>query len=151
MADLTRTHRWLRYVPDLGDNRELAAPFYVEVASGLTKVQLSDYHAALRAWGETKHELEAFAAATTELLTPYVRMGREPLSVQGRRVLDLGAYIALGMEVMGESPVLELLRVVREYNELGGPKVLFSAPPSGGTSSTPAPSTGRAGEPMAPR
>lgn len=151
MAELTRTHRWLRYVPDLGDNRELPAPFYLEVASGLTKVQLVEYHEALAAWSKVKHEPEAFAAATTELLAPYVRMGREPLSVQGKPVEDLGAYVALGMEVMGESPVLELLRVVREYNELGGPKVLFSAPPSGGTSSTPATSTGRAGEPTAPR
>lgn len=146
MANLTRTHKWLRYVPDIGDNRELPAPFYLEVASGLTKVELSEYHEAFGAWAQEKcASEEAFLDSVLRLLAPLVRMGTEPLLVRGRPVPTLRDFLALAMDVMGESPVLEVLKAVRDYNTLGGPKVLFSALPSGGTAGIPTPSTERAG------
>lgn len=141
MADLQRTYRWLRYVPDLGDNRELPKPFFLELTSGLTTVEMVEFHRRVSEWGKAKHEtLEDFVEATFRLLEPHVRMGKEPLSLRGKPVPTLKDFVALGLEVLGESPVLELLRVVREYNELGGPKVLFFGPPSGGSTTTPSPS-----------
>ncbi len=150
MANLTRTYRWLRYIPDLGDNRELPKPFYLELTSGLTKLALAGFYERLRVWSEEKHEgAEAFVEATTALLSPHVRMGAEPLSLEGRPITTLREYIAMGLDVLGESPVLELVRMVREYNELGeGPKLVFFERPSGGTSTTPIPSTERAASEM---
>ena len=42
MPSLTRSFRWERFVPDLGENRELAKPFFLEIASGLSILERKD-------------------------------------------------------------------------------------------------------------
>ena len=50
MADLKRTHRWERYAPDIGDNREQpdGQRLELEVASSLTHEQFAEWESALR-------------------------------------------------------------------------------------------------------
>ncbi len=146
MATLSRLHRWLQYVPDLGDNRELPQPFYLEVASGLTKLQLADYFERMRGWSQARHEsTEGMVEGLEALLAPHVRMGKEALVIDGAPVTSLRAYLALVANLLGESPLFEMLRLVPEYNQvMEGPKATFSARLSGGSASTPTPSTERA-------
>lgn len=178
MPNLTRTYRWERFEPHLGDNLELPPErrFYLEVASGLTKEQLEAFEratvtvdlvasaekelqperdrmeavqkdpastseqvtAALEEWA-TKFQNavnQALAAHFERALTPVVRLGAEPLTVDGTAITTLRAYLDLIVKLGGQYNLRELASTVRGYNTLEGAKALFSERPSGGGSST---------------
>lgn len=137
MANLTRTHRWARYVPDLGDNRELERPFFLRVASGLTLEELAAFEQQLVDLGMIGGEgVATFANRLAAWLQPYVLMGEEPLSVKGQPVASLAEYLALTLSVAGHDALIELFTVVRDYNSVGPKAQLFSGPPSGGNGTT---------------
>src|SRR5687768_12435301 len=104
--------RWERYVPALGNNRELEKPFFLKVRAGLTKPEFEAYREAERAFWRRQAQGEAetpaaenveaaLEGATTPAESPLdmlekalarvVEMGTEPLSVNGVAVTTLRA------------------------------------------------------------
>jgi len=134
MAELTRTFKWEKFVPDLGDNRNLEKPFFFEVASGLSKLEFKE---AMGIWSQlagTEADMCAKAAAS---LAPYVRLGSEPLSVSGQPITTLEAYLALTIEQPSMSGWMELAMAIKYLNSLDGTRELFFARPFGGFTFTP--------------
>lgn len=156
MAEISRTFRWQRFVPDLGDNRDLPKPFYLEVAVGITREQLDQLLAA----GKELHEkayvdgpagVVAAVDDLAKMLSPFIRMGKEPLVVDGKTVASLRDYLELCASMPNLVNALELPMAVRFCNQLGGDQELFFERLSGGFSSTPAPNGARAGSQGAAR
>ena len=153
MADLTRTHRWESFVPDLGDNRAQPKPFFLLIASGLTKENLRAFHASLDALGARMVEVADDAAridAWAEVFAPYVQMGDEPLVIDGKPIATLRDYLALLLvEVQGQYNTIELSLALADYNSFQGTRRLFFERLSGGPLSTPALSSEKAAPPRA--
>jgi hypothetical protein len=143
MPTLTRTYRWERFEPHLGNNLELPPKqrFYLEVASGLTKAQLEAFGVEHRkAFGASA---EATVDPMTAELSKHVRMGSEPLIVDGVQVATLRDYVALCFSSPGLFNYMELAEAVVEFNSVSGTFSHFSAWRSGGTSGTRAQSAER--------
>ena len=144
MAELSCLNRWERFVPDLGDNRTLLRPFYLEVASGLPRVQLEAFTDALAKVLESsptateREKVEAWAAA----FAPYVRFGREPLVLAGKPIAGLADYFEALFSMSGSYNHLELGHVVRDFNSFEGTRRLFFERLSGGLAGTPGQSSG---------
>lgn len=144
MASLDRLFRWERYVPDLGGNRELPQPFYLEIASGLTKQQLGDVFDAVtlaqRSAESENQTLAEYLTATipgvAAALDGVVRLGKEPLTVQGSPVSSLTEYLLLAVHTPGQVSFLEVLQALGEFNSAEGARRLFSARHSGGLATT---------------
>lgn len=192
MPNLTRTYRWERFEPHLGDNLELPPErrFYLEVASGLTKEQLAKFELdaktkILTDEAVAKHapekerllELEKAGAPAAEIaeglarwvddvdrsitdclvehfikvLEPVVRLGAEPLTVDGRAITTLAEYLRLITEVRGRYNLTELSSMVHWYNSREGSAELFYERLSGGGASTLARKTGATGSQRAGR
>lgn len=150
MAELKRLWRWERFEPDLGDNRELERPFFLEIAVGLTKLQLQELRDALdqsreRPVPEGVSPAEAHAAVLAELLEPYVRLGAEPLHANGKQVQSLGEYLALCAQLVDTANLMEVMLAVRQANSMSGEKSLFFERLSGGFTSMGSPRNGKAG------
>jgi len=143
MPTLTRTYRWERFEPHLGDNLELPAGrrFYLELASGLSKAQLEAFGMAHRE--AMKETPEASVAPTAKALESYVRLGAEPLVVDGQPVDTLEKYVGLCFSTPGLFNLVELTNTLAEFNSLGGTFSHFSAWRSGGVSGTRAQSAER--------
>lgn len=145
MAKLEYLHRWHRLVPDIGGNKELPAPFFLEVASGLSveaTVALSaDLQEAHKRVAETQGaSRKDLAEALAGVLSRAVRMGSEPLEVAGKPVTTLAEYIEMTLAHVGAVGYLEITQSVRDLNSVDGVQALFFARHSGGTATTPAPS-----------
>ncbi len=145
MAELSHLNRWERFSPDIGDNRSLKAPFYLEVASGLPRVQLEAFSEGLTAAveeaaaaGSEREKAEVYAKA----FAPYVRMGREPLCIGGKAYPTLADYLELITSMAGSYNHLELGHAVRDFNSVAGTRRLFFERLSGGSTGTPSPSNG---------
>lgn len=166
MPDLKRMFEWRRWEPGLGGNRELPvnARFYFELGVGLTKVEiraldkaihadvdLSDERKAIEELGATEmtgEEKEAAlvvivakvdakkAAHLAAALEPYVRMGAEPLRLNGVDIKTVGDYLAAVASEEGEFHATELVQALRNLNKIEGTRELFSERLSGGTSTT---------------
>lgn len=154
MAELKRTFRWQEYKPDIGENRELEKPFALEVAVGLTKEKLDELLALgkritekLYAQGSLDEQLDDL----TKMLEPFVRLGPEPLIVNGARVEDLRGYLKLCASMPDLVNMLEVPMAVRMVNSLGGPQELFFERLSGGFSTTRSRSAAKAGSQGAAR
>jgi len=166
MAALSSLIRWQQYQPDIGENRSLARPFFVEIAVGLTKPNLQalsdvseppllpprDESAPAVTPEELEAALQARVDALAAALAPYVRMGTEPLSVDGVAVDTLPKLLKLytGLAA-GPVALLELPSAVRWFNTAGGATQLFFERLSGGFASTTPGNTGRAGSQRAAR
>lgn len=154
MPNLDSLIRWQPYAPDLGENRESKRPFYVELAVGLTKAdlaQLGESVSALaeepadaanenkgaRTEDEMRARLEADADTLARALTPWVRLGKEPLSVNGEAVDTLPKLLRLYTRISGGAvAMLELATALRFFNTAGGKTQLFFERLSGGSVST---------------
>lgn len=149
MANLTRTWSWEKWVPPLGDNPG-NKPFYLELASGLTKEQLSGFQDGFSKAMEPPPEVEgdrwrAWAEQLAGAFGHAVRLGAEPLRLvdeQGAVAFEVKALADFFLLLLqGPRTVLfELSRALVTYNTLGGQVELFYARHSGGTGTTPAPS-----------
>lgn len=136
MPNLTRTYRWMRYVPELGDNREQPKPFFLRVASGLPLTKLAELEEGFTSLTRDWANPEELANHLALLLSPYIHFGDEPLSVEGKPVETLGAYLELVIGLAGHQAFLELFETLRSYNTFTPKDALFSGRPSGGSAST---------------
>lgn len=166
MPDLNSAIRWVRYEPDLGENRKQKSPFFLEVASGLTKRELENLATRVKdatavkgpppAEGEDAEAwLDAARDAQAERLAAsyegVVKVGSEPLSLKGKPVTGLVGYLRLIITQQGFFLLRELAAAVRNANSLEGVEALFSERHSGGFSFTGDPSAVKEESPTAAR
>jgi hypothetical protein len=145
VANLDNLIRWQEFRPDLGENRNLARPFYVELAVGLTKPDLQRLAEALDTLSKTEvtegadpvaHN-EARAEKLAGALGEWVRMGPESLTVNGEAIDTLPKLLKLYARVSaGSVAMLELATALRWFNSTGGTTQLFFERLSGGSVST---------------
>jgi len=166
MTTLKRRHAFKRWVPDLGENRELPEreQLALDLAVHLTLQQMEDLNSdfakipdvpmdALRARfdaASTDEEREAInretsdvvmgalARARTQALEPYVRIVGGPHTVNGTPLETVGDYVLLAQTARDGGTLMlgELLSALRAFNSLRGPDELFSLRRSGGSVST---------------
>lgn len=143
MANLETLIRYQRFAPDLGANRELEKPFFVELAVGMTKLQLKALADTVdtvdeKATGMGDEEyLEHAVKKMADALAPYVKMGTEPLVVNGKRIETLSELLTLYATLAsGPAAMLELSTALRWFNSIGGATALFFERLSGGSVST---------------
>lgn len=174
MANLKLEMRFEKYVPVVGGNDKLQVPFYFDLACGLTRAQMNALDKAVsaiferevkEAWeslGElpkdsspeqrAEHEearaalmLEAEIKGIARVLEPYVKIGAEPLTIDGQPIRTLEQYFRAVALVADQAAMEEPLRALRLANSLGGAQVVFSKRPSGGSTGTRSQPNGSAG------
>ena len=164
MPDFSVLHRWERFAPDLGDNRQRpdGDRLWLEVKSSMTRAELvafdrgfkelhlartarlEQYMSDLKADGADRealkvaYESEVDALVTkgyTDALSPVVRLvGRHTLS--GAPVSTLGEYLGAVAGLSDGYNILELAAAVKDANSVGGSTQLFSGRRSGGWAGT---------------
>lgn len=146
MANLT-TKRWERYVPDLGDNRELpeGQRLELEVATGLTAAEMQALAEATRAvTGDDA------IAALGAVLEPYVRV-RGAHTINGADVRTLPEYLKAVASLADGYSVAEVTTALVRANTLTRDDEVFSQRQSGGWVSTPRRAAANVGAPTAGR
>jgi hypothetical protein len=153
MANLDNLIRWQEFKPDLGENRRLKKPFHVLLAVGLSKLDLQRLMDSLEALkqkppeeGEAQtsapelSEEQAANAAAEKLaaaLAPFVKLGSEPLTVNGEAIDTLAKLLKLYAQLpAGGAATLELAWALRYFNGIGGQSELFFERLSGGVAGT---------------
>ena len=129
MANLSRSFRWEKYTPDIGDNLEQpdGARLELEVASGLSAERVAEYRAAMQGVASGPGFVESLLAA----LTPYVRLVGTH-TIEGKPVTNLAEFVAVVGGMSGVYNVRELVNLVGDYNSAEGTSELFSKRHSGG-------------------
>jgi hypothetical protein len=129
MAGLTLA-KWARYEPSIPGNADLPAGerFYLELHAGMSTVA---FGALLEALKDAKD-----AAAVAAALSPSVRLGAVPLTLDGESVDTLEKYVAAISEQRGSPLLFELQERLVWFNSYGGTRELFCVRPFGGTAST---------------
>lgn len=148
MPSLTRSFRWERFIPDLGDNREQEKPFFIEIASGLSILERKDVVDAVRVAQTSSYTegmgpeeyLKASAPVVATALQGIVRMGSEPLTVGGKSITSLAEYLEFVLAFPGSPNWFEILKAIVDFNSADGARALFFARHSGGLSGIPDPS-----------
>lgn len=150
MPSFDHAWRWVRLEPELGDNRKLpeAKRFFLEVAAGLTKDQMQALFEGLAEKTKTRNvegkEMEdifrEYAADLAAAFGPFVRMGSEPLRINGAEVKTLADYFGVGVRQKAQPIITELFAAVRTANSVEGTRELFSGRHSGGFTFTGEPS-----------
>lgn len=155
--------RWVRYEPTLPGNLDLpdGKRFYLELLSGMTKAQLFAMNEALKTRVRlgldgkprmpTPGEEEEDVCRLAEVAAGVIRLGSEPLTIDGVEVKELVDYLRPVRQQMAEYWFDELFGRLLEINRTEGMKAVFSVRPSGGSSGTPDPSSAsKANQPAAP-
>lgn len=156
MPNLSRI-KWSRFEPDIDNNRHLpeGQRFYMELARGLSKEEMAAFRASFfqsqisdGLEGEALKKAEAdWRDARVASLLPHVRLGKTPLVLDGgEAVATVAQYLGLFAEQASLYQWIELARELMHINSVAGNEALFSARPSGGSSSTADQSSAR-GEP----
>jgi len=129
MAGLTLS-RWARYEPSIPGNSDLvvAERFHLELCAGMSTVA---FGALLEALKDAKD-----AAAVATALSPSVRLGVVPLTLDGEAVDTLEKYVTAISEQRGSPLLFELQERLVWFNSYGGTRELFCVRPFGGTAST---------------
>ena len=133
MANLTRLFRWERFAPNIGDNLELPEEerLHLEVASGLTREQMLNLSAAVKAVDWT--DRATVARQYAELYAPYVRLvGKHTVDGAPLETLEQLFALALTQADAGLYVLREVMVTLMEFNSLEGSLKLFSARRSGG-------------------
>lgn len=169
MADLTGTMRWLQYPPDLFGNRSLERPFYFDVAASLSKEQMRVLKAALTAPAAALEPLPVDATEEQRdardetiraevvgryavAMEPFVKLGNEPLVIDGKRLGTLREYFDLvTTKVAGTGAFFEVSSALFDANTLSTDQLFRFGRPSGGFTSTTGPNSGRGGSGPAAR
>ena len=165
MADIDGLHRWERFAPDVGDNRQRpeTGRLWLEIKSSATRLELLAFERALKElhrlraakvkeYLATAHSETATAEAFTNDLEAIVLAGYaaalEPMArlvgkhtLSGAPVATLAEYVAAISALSDGYNVLELVAAVKEANSVGGSTELFSGRRSGGWVGTLAPSS----------
>jgi len=110
----------------------------------LEKLPKEERRAAFAAWQETTAVavLEAEIVGVSAALEPWVKMGAEPLNIDGQPIRTLEQYMRAVSQVADQAAMEEPLRALRAANSLGGAQVVFSKRPSGGSTGTRSPGNG---------
>jgi len=154
MAILSRTYRWEKFAPDLGENLSLPpeARLHLEIASGISAKQLDDVmHGLKAAWeagraeGDAKEKEQLVLNSFSAALEPVVRVVGTN-SVAGADVRTLREYVGVVASMRGRYNLDELTRALMAFNSLEGTEKLFSERHSGGLLTTRALSAAKAGE-----
>jgi hypothetical protein len=162
MPDLTNTTRWVEYVPDLLGNRACERPFYFEVSGSLSRAQLDALRAAVSkrsaldppGEGATDEAVKAYREATrlelvaryATALEPFIRLGDEPLTVEGVAIKTLADYLDFATsKLTGLATFTEPWQALLAANTMDARTPFFSAQLSGGFTFTTGQNTARAG------
>ncbi len=168
MANFERLFHFEKFVPNLGNNRELLTDqLTLDLAVGLTKVQLRAFARGPKEANEApagslsvdeaqlqgsalelariRLQNEAFKTKLAELWGPYVKMGPGNHSVEGVPITSLRDYLSLVVDQPGIFNLIELREEVMRLNSVEGTRALFSDAPAGGSTSTRRPSVGLEG------
>ena len=147
---LTR-FKWVEYVPDIGNNRELEAPLTLEVRTGLTRKELQAYaegvakaYKATAALADrddvTLEEYDAAQAtdraAMVAALDGFVRL-KGKHTFDGKPLETMEHYLEALATFVTVAPVKELLGLVSFLNTFTEQDALFSERLSGGLATTP--------------
>lgn len=153
MADITRTYRWEKFAPDLGNNLELeeAKRFYLEIASGLPPARLVQFEEDIGKAAKAENVAES-AALYTAAMNGLVRVVGEN-TIAGTPVNTIKDYVALLIGTPETSVdlfnLIEVTVALREFNSLTGQARLFWRRHSGGLLSTPGQSVAKSASPTA--
>lgn len=143
MADLS-SKKWVRYEPSIPGNAELpeAQRFYLEVQAGLSVLEYSDASKTFfDVWSTIKRDDPQLGAKLAEPLAPFVRLGKEPLTLNGEPVVDLASYIQTFAQTIGAPLLVELIGCFGWHNSYEGQRVVFSVRSFGGSTGTASPQT----------
>lgn len=137
--DISITHRWRRLVPDIGDNLKAAKPFFLEVAEGVTNDRMErllsgDKAIVKESAAKTREEL---AGVMAQVVDGLVRLGTEPLTINGEKVETVEQYLLIAARSSNCYLWFELVGTLIQLNTLAGGMELFWQRQSGGTSTTP--------------
>ncbi len=149
MANLTRRFTWKKWAPDIGENLELEGGpvLFLEIATGLTREQLSDlatallkardvpYVKAVIPEGATAAEAQpahdeagrVYLAQLREVvhsaLKPYVRVFDGPHTVDGQQLANLDDYLKLIEQTgdVGISARQDIEEALVRFNSAEGP------------------------------
>lgn len=121
--------RWERYEPAIGNNQALPPKerFYLEISTGLSTTAYVEFFERL---------VDSKNTDLPALLEGVVRMGKEPLWVEGKHIATLADYVDLAMRQPGLNLFAELIEALKWHNSVEGEKELFSERLSGGSAST---------------
>jgi hypothetical protein len=146
--NLTRTFRWERFEPNLGENLELPEEkrFFLLISSGLSKVAMAELSGRFedlqkRLASEEMTE-ESLIDALEAVYNGTIKVG-EPSTIDGKKVDTFRDYLAVVVGVTGLYSWLELFTALRDFNSYSGTRALFYARRSGGISSIPAQSAAK--------
>ena len=136
MAELDGVGRWEKYVPDIGKNRELPIPFYLEVAANLSNQEMRSYYEKLQELLQLGPELknDDFIERAAVLFENHLRRGDEPLRIKGAPITTLREYLTVVLRT--KWGLREMLQVVQHANSAEGVDQLFSERLSGGWTGT---------------
>lgn len=141
MADITRTYRWEKFAPDLGNNLDLPEDkrFNLEIASGLPPARLVQFEEDIGKAAKADNVVES-AVLYTAAMEGLVRVVGEN-TIAGIQVNTLKDYVALLMGTPETSVdlfnLIEVTVALREFNSLTGQARLFWRRHSGGLLSMP--------------
>jgi hypothetical protein len=135
MATLDNLQRWVAFVPDIGNNRQLPpeAQLVLEVATSLPKETLLRFQEDLSA---APREGESPDDVRIRALSQYMRLVGGPHSLGGRSVANIGDYVRLCIELTGHYNLREVFAAVGYFNSFTANDALFSERLSGGTAFT---------------
>lgn len=144
--------RWERYVPDLPGNRASPQPFHFQLNASMSKEQARELRHAMEplepapdaAPVSPDERRKAKVARYAAALEPYVKLGPDPLSLDGQPVKSLLEYLDAMSQLEFEAYFYEVGWSLQRINSVEGLTAFFSERLSGGFTTTPAPSSGPA-------
>lgn len=125
MANLDDLCTWEMYVPRIGNNKSLPQPFHLLIKCGMSILEFSAF---VKEWKAAPDTTEGQAA----ILESMVKMGPEPLTVGGKPIESLRAYLDLVFAGQGLPLYQELIGAILNFNSVQGTQALFSERLSGG-------------------
>jgi hypothetical protein len=140
MATLDTLHRWARFAPDIGNNRDLPAAeqLLLEVATGLPKAALLALAESIGAATDDTGRIEA--------LSQYIRVVGGPHALGGVEVKALADYFGVVAGLAGGYNLRELFAAVGHFNSFAEADSVFSERRSGGTAFMPPRSAAKDGD-----
>lgn len=149
MPAFEKPYRWEPFAPEICDNRELEPQeqFVVELAVGLSKTQLTELAAAFDQVLASAERVKGMV----DLFTPFIRLGSEPLTVDGKAITNLPEYFEWCAGLHNAANLLELPNALAKANSVQGMHETFFARLSGGFGSTAAHPNAKAGSQRAAR
>ena len=159
-------YKWVRYVPDIGNNRELETPLLLEVRTGLSRDELRAWSEAVAKAQQPVIDLfdsepnapeEKFLATKAATDAEMARVISENVRLVGTHTVDgepletMAQYLAIVDRLATSAHAKELIRLVPHLNTLREEDALFSERLSGGLATTPRRSAAKSAGPTGDR